>query len=83
MHFLSRGVMRAKNLARARNAQNFLRARAQNQTSPREIKDVNLQFYNRKEVIVCAKGIHDVNFDQIMRFNGELRVKNCKLNTYV
>ena len=75
--------MRAKNLARARSAQNFLRARAQNQTSPREIKDVNLQFYNRKEVFVCAKGIHDVNFDQRMRFDGELRVENCKLNIYL
>ena len=70
-------------VARARSAQILLCARAQNQTPSREIKDVNLQIYNRKEVIVCVKGIHDVKFDQRMYFNGELRVENCKLNTYV
>ena len=40
---------------RARSAQNFLRARAQNKIFPSEIKDVNLPFYTRNSIIVCVK----------------------------
>ena len=69
-------------VARARSAQNFLRARAQNKIFSWEIKDVNLPFYTRNSIIVCVKGIHGVNFDQRMRFDDEFRVENCKVDNY-
>ena len=69
-------------VTRARSAQNFLRARAQNKIFSWEIKDVNLPFYTRNSIIVCVKGIHGVNFDQRMRFDDEFRVENCKVDNY-